>query len=208
MSPSALRFRSVGGARMTVRFSRRDALLRTAAIAAAGVIPGAPFPGVAAPLRASSRSGEIDAVLQARVDAAEVPGVVAMAATEHSVIYQGAFGVRSMGAAAQDVDRYRLPYRLDGQTADLRRSAATRRTRQAQTGRTGGNELIRRSDRRKFSMASMRKEPRNCAPREKAHHAAPSADAYIRASAISFGTRTSFAMARLRATIRRCRARR
>ncbi|HET9586108.1 MAG TPA: serine hydrolase domain-containing protein [Bradyrhizobium sp.] len=38
--------------------------------------------------------------MQARVDAAEVPGVVAMAATEHSVIYQGAFGVRSIGARA------------------------------------------------------------------------------------------------------------
>src|SRR3954470_2031258 len=86
---------------MTVRFSRRDALLRTAAVAAAGLIPGAAIPGLAAPLRTSPRSGEIDAILQARVDAADVPGVVAMAATEHSVIYQGAFGARSMGSAAR-----------------------------------------------------------------------------------------------------------
>ena len=67
---------------MTVRFSRRDTLLRTAAVAAAGLIPGAAIPGLAAPLRTPSRSEEIDAVLQARVDAADVPGVVAMAATE------------------------------------------------------------------------------------------------------------------------------
>ena len=86
---------------MTVRLSRRDTLLRTAAVAAAGLIPGAAIPGLAAPLRTSPRSGEIDAILQARVDAADVPGVVAMAATEHSVIYQGAFGARSMGTAAR-----------------------------------------------------------------------------------------------------------
>ena len=86
---------------MTVRFSRRDTLLQTAAVAAAGLIPGAANPGLAAPLRTPSRSGEIDAILQARVDAADVPGVVAMAATEHSVIYQGAFGARSMGTAAR-----------------------------------------------------------------------------------------------------------
>src|SRR2546429_7702418 len=86
---------------MTMRFSRRDTLLRTAAVAAAGLIPGAAIPSLAAPLRTPSRSEEIDAVLQARVDAADVPGVVAMAATEQSVIYQGAFGARSVGTAAR-----------------------------------------------------------------------------------------------------------
>src|SRR5258708_5920050 len=84
---------------MTVRFSRRDPLLQTAAMAAANVMPGVCFPGVAAPLRALSHSGEIDAVLRKSVEAAEVPGVVAMAATAQSVIYQGAFGVRGVGAA-------------------------------------------------------------------------------------------------------------
>jgi CubicO group peptidase (beta-lactamase class C family) len=86
---------------MTVRFSRRDTLLQTAAVAAAGLIPGAPIPGLAARLHTPARSGDIDAILQARVDAADVPGVVAMAATEHAVIYQGAFGARSMGTAAR-----------------------------------------------------------------------------------------------------------
>src|SRR5829696_9837703 len=86
---------------MTVRLSRRDTLLQAAAVAAASLMSGAAVPGLAAPLRTASRSGEIDAILQARIDAADVPGVVAMAATEHSVIYQGAFGARSMGTAAR-----------------------------------------------------------------------------------------------------------
>ena len=84
---------------MAARFSRRDALLRTAAIAAAGVMPGPPSAGVAAPLRATFRTNDIDAFLQKSVETAEVPGVVAMAATAQSVIYQGAFGLRASGAA-------------------------------------------------------------------------------------------------------------
>ena len=51
--------------------------------------------------RTLSRSGEIDADLAGAVDAAEVPGVVAMVASERSVIYQGAFGVRGSDAAAK-----------------------------------------------------------------------------------------------------------
>jgi methyl acetate hydrolase len=83
---------------MTVGPSRRDALLRTAAIAAASAMPGARFARAAVPPHALSNASEIDAILQAAVDAAEVPGVVAMVATEHSVIYQGAFGLRGMNA--------------------------------------------------------------------------------------------------------------
>ena len=86
---------------MTAKFSRREALRRTAAVAAASLWPGARFAGAAMPLRALSRSGEIDAILQAGVDTGEAPGVVAMVATEGSVVYQGAFGARAMGAAAK-----------------------------------------------------------------------------------------------------------
>ena len=57
-----------------MRFSRRDALLRTAAVAAAGLIPGAAVPSLAAPPRLQFRNDEMEAALQARVDAAEVPG--------------------------------------------------------------------------------------------------------------------------------------
>jgi methyl acetate hydrolase len=79
---------------MTVRLSRRDTLLFTGAVAAANAIPGVFSPAVAAPLR----TNDIDAILKARVDAGDAPGVVAMAATKDALIYQGAFGVRAKGA--------------------------------------------------------------------------------------------------------------
>jgi CubicO group peptidase (beta-lactamase class C family) len=59
----------------------------------------APWRGFGAPLGKPVRHDEIDAALQAKVAAREIPGVVAMAANEASVVYQGAFGVRSMAAA-------------------------------------------------------------------------------------------------------------
>src|ERR1700684_197339 len=86
---------------MTAKFSRREALRRIAAVAAASLLPGARFARAAVPLRALSRSSEIDAILRAGIDAGEAPGVVAMVATESSVVYQGAFGARAVGAAAK-----------------------------------------------------------------------------------------------------------
>ena len=81
---------------MTVRLSRRDALLFTGAVAAANALSRVSTPAVAAPLGTNG----IDAILKARVDAGDAPGVVAMAATKDSVIYQGAFGVRAKGPPA------------------------------------------------------------------------------------------------------------
>jgi methyl acetate hydrolase len=85
---------------MTGPITRRDALLRTAALASAGVIPAAPLAGIAAPL-AKPADNEIDRALQARVAAREIPGVVAMAANEGAVIFQGAFGFRDMATASR-----------------------------------------------------------------------------------------------------------
>ena len=79
--------------------SRRDALLRTAGLAAASLLPVASLRGFAAPLARPVQSGEIDAALQAKVAAREIPGVVAMAANEASVVYQGAFGFRNMATS-------------------------------------------------------------------------------------------------------------
>ncbi|MBV8337592.1 MAG: beta-lactamase family protein [Alphaproteobacteria bacterium] len=45
------------------------------------------------------RSRAINVVLEAAVDRKEVPGVVAMAATDSKVVYEGAFGVRRLGDA-------------------------------------------------------------------------------------------------------------
>ena len=86
---------------MTAKFSRREVLSRAAAIATAGALPGTRFAQADVAPRMLSRSGDIDAILQTAVDAAEVPGVVAMVADERSVIYQGAFGVRGIDAAAK-----------------------------------------------------------------------------------------------------------
>ena len=191
---------------MTVRLSRRDTLLRTAAVAAAGLIPGAAVPGLAAPLRTSPGGGEIDAILQARVDAADAPGVVAMAATGQSVIYQGAFGARSMGAAARmSADTV---FSIASMTKLLTSVAALQLV---ERGKLKLDEPAAGIDptlgRFRFSMVSMRREPRNCAPRESPLRYAIYSRT-LRGSAISFGIRMSFATARRRATIRRCLVRR
>jgi len=65
------------------------------------MIPAAPLTGIAAPLNRPARSEEIDRALQATVSAREIPGVVAMAANEQSVVYEGAFGFRDMAAASR-----------------------------------------------------------------------------------------------------------
>jgi methyl acetate hydrolase len=79
---------------MTVRLSRRDTLLFTGAVAAASALPRVFAPAIAAPLR----TNDIDAILKARVNAGDAPGVVAMAATKDAIFYQAAFGVRVKGA--------------------------------------------------------------------------------------------------------------
>jgi methyl acetate hydrolase len=65
------------------------------------MIPAAPSAGIAASLNKPARVEEIDRALQARVSAREIPGVVAMAANEQSVVYEGAFGFRDMAAASR-----------------------------------------------------------------------------------------------------------
>jgi methyl acetate hydrolase len=80
--------------------TRRDALLRTAGLATASLLAAMPSRGTAAQGGKPVRGAEIDAALQAMVSAGKIPGVVAMAANEQSVVYQGTFGVRSMAAAA------------------------------------------------------------------------------------------------------------
>jgi methyl acetate hydrolase len=83
---------------MTGQLSRRDAL-QTMALAGAGAIVGAPSLALALP--APERDHGLDAILRRAVDAREVPGVVAMAATDSSIIYEGAFGPRCHGAPAK-----------------------------------------------------------------------------------------------------------
>src|SRR5262245_40439869 len=77
--------------------SRRDVLKGAAAIAAAASVGATGVRRVAAQSSAAPARAQIDAVLRQAVDAKEVPGVVAMAATDKGLLYEGAFGVRAFG---------------------------------------------------------------------------------------------------------------
>ena len=78
--------------------SRRDVLKGAAAVAAAAsVVPGNARWATAQGMPARA---QVDAVLRQAVDAREVPGVVAMAATDKGMLYEGAFGFRALGEPA------------------------------------------------------------------------------------------------------------
>ena len=65
-----------------MQLTRRDALLQTLALAGASGLR----PAAAAALQPAPRNPDIDAILQGAVNAREVPGVVAMAATDRAII--------------------------------------------------------------------------------------------------------------------------
>jgi CubicO group peptidase (beta-lactamase class C family) len=85
---------------MSSPHSRRDVLKGAAALAAAASV------GATTSRRAQAQGGamqartRIDGVLRQAVDAKEVPGVVAMAATDKGPLYEGAFGLRALDASA------------------------------------------------------------------------------------------------------------
>jgi methyl acetate hydrolase len=76
--------------------TRRDALLRTAALASASLIPA--LPALAARTAAGNDIGKS---LQAAVTAHQIPGVVAMAANADSILYDSAIGSRGAGGEAR-----------------------------------------------------------------------------------------------------------
>ena len=76
-------------------YSRRDVLKGAVALAAVTSVRRAEAQGTATQSRA-----RIDDVLRQAVDAKEVPGVVAMAATDRGVLYEGAFGVHALDQSA------------------------------------------------------------------------------------------------------------
>jgi CubicO group peptidase (beta-lactamase class C family) len=73
--------------------SRRDVLKGAVAIAAAA---SAGTTSVRRAIAQGTARAQIDGVLRQAVDAKEVPGVVAMAATDKGVLYEGAFGLRAL----------------------------------------------------------------------------------------------------------------
>lgn len=85
---------------MIARFSRRDVMMRTAAMATAGTMSNVSL-ARSSPIHALRQAHDVDAALRACVESGAVPGVVAMAAGAQAAIYEGAFGVRAQGAAAK-----------------------------------------------------------------------------------------------------------
>jgi methyl acetate hydrolase len=79
---------------------RRDVLMSAAAVSAVAALGS----GLTARAADDPRAF-IDQVLRGAVDTKEVPGVVAMAASDKGILYQGAFGTRSAaGGAAMTID--------------------------------------------------------------------------------------------------------
>jgi CubicO group peptidase (beta-lactamase class C family) len=74
------------------RHSRREILQATAALAAAASF-GATVGRAAA---AAQPHAQVDAVLRRATEAREVPGIVAVAATDKGIFYEGAFGTRDL----------------------------------------------------------------------------------------------------------------
>jgi methyl acetate hydrolase len=83
---------------MIGKFNRRHILKTAAALAAEHFgVHRAAFARDAEAGRAAAKSlGEIDTLLRAAVQAGEVPGVVALAATDSDIVYEGVFGRRRL----------------------------------------------------------------------------------------------------------------
>jgi methyl acetate hydrolase len=89
---------STAGALMTYA-NRRQILKRAANFAAIGALGLEPPLAASARAQSAARAGaasRIDALLRAAVEAGDLPGVVAMAADDSGIIYEGAFGTRRL----------------------------------------------------------------------------------------------------------------
>ena len=75
---------------------RRDVSKGAVAIAAAASVGTTTARRASAQGSAAQARAQIDSVLRQAADAREVPGVVAMAATDKGVLYEGAFGLRAL----------------------------------------------------------------------------------------------------------------
>src|SRR6516165_2206614 len=73
--------------------SRREVLKTTAALSTAAALGVATSP---AQDRSATPLGRLDAVLNAATESKDVPGLVAMAATDKDIFYKGAFGTRDL----------------------------------------------------------------------------------------------------------------
>jgi CubicO group peptidase (beta-lactamase class C family) len=87
---------------MIRRLSRREVVKTAAGLTAAGAlgVRGTTCLRAEAAVRSASNTSRIDALLHEATNAGEVPGVVALAATDNGILYEGAFGRRGLGEAA------------------------------------------------------------------------------------------------------------
>jgi methyl acetate hydrolase len=84
---------------MTGHASRRGILKSAARVAALGALTFNPVGSASAREQSALRAGttsKIDALLRAAVEAGNLPGVVAVAADDSGIIYEGAFGGRRL----------------------------------------------------------------------------------------------------------------
>src|SRR6478609_6957155 len=79
--------------------SRREILKAGAVLAASASFPAKiRFAAAQSKAGAAHSSAQIDAVLRRAVDTKDVPGVVAVAATDKGILYEGAFGTRDLAS--------------------------------------------------------------------------------------------------------------
>jgi methyl acetate hydrolase len=78
------------------QYSRRDILQGSAALTAAASVGGVVSRAFGQD-RTGTSTAQIDTVLRRAAEAGDVPGVVAMAATDKGMLYEGAFGTRDLG---------------------------------------------------------------------------------------------------------------
>ena len=178
---------------MTSPQSRRDVLKGTAALAVAATV------GTATPTRRAhaqaGRGARIDSVLRQAVDAKDVPGVVAMAATDKGVLLRGRLRpARARPGPAMTLDTV---FRIASMTKAITSVAAMQLVEQ---GKLTLEEPVPEHRPRARLAPGPRRVRRlrraEAPPRQAADHAAPPADPHRRASATTSGTRTPGATSR------------
>ena len=155
-------------------------------------------------------SAGIDAVLQAAVDAGDVPGVVAMAADASGPIYEGAAGPRAVGDERPGDAGHDVPDRVDDEDGHDRRGAAAGRARQSRPRRAGRPVPagVRRPPgarglRRRHAAAAPARDPGDRAPSRDPHQRARLLVLQRRHRALGGGHRDAERALRLRRDLRR-----
>ena len=177
--------------------SRRDVLKGAVAIAAAASIGTTTAGRAHAQGSHAQARAQIDGVLRQAADAREVPGVVAMAATDKGVLYEGAFGVRALDQGPpMTLDTV---FRIASMTKAITSVAAMQLVEQGKLKLEEPGAQHRSGAGLAPGARGLRRGRRaQAAPRQAADHAAPPADPHRRASATTCGTRTWGATSRRR----------